>query len=120
MHTLSILLLIPRFILEYVGTAADTFTTIKIGNSSDTYLNLELRNKNNEDNTNLDNLKTRIYFGRIIVHTDDVDELYSYLKNDNNILKLISFENQPKDALWGEGSFISEILMATNYPLQSR
>jgi hypothetical protein len=34
-----------------------------------------------------------------------VDGLYSYLKNDNNILKLISFENEPKDALWGERFF---------------
>jgi catechol 2,3-dioxygenase-like lactoylglutathione lyase family enzyme len=96
---------IPGFKLEYGGTPADTFTTFKIGNSSDTHLNLELRNKNNDDNTNLDNLKTRIDFGRIIFHTDDVDGLYSYLKNDNNILKLISFENQPKDALWGERFF---------------
>jgi hypothetical protein len=56
---------------------------------------LELRNKNNDDNTNLDNLRIRIDFGRIIFHTDDVDGLYSYLKNDNNTLKVISFENHP-------------------------
>jgi hypothetical protein len=34
-----------------------------------------------------------------------VDGLYSYLNDGNNILKLISFENQPKDALWGERFF---------------
>jgi hypothetical protein len=70
---------------------ADTFTTFKIGNSSDTHLNLELGNKNNDDNTNLDNLKIRIDFGRIIFHPNNVDGLYLYLKNDNNVLKLISF-----------------------------
>jgi hypothetical protein len=34
-----------------------------------------------------------------------VDGLYSYLNDGNNILKLISFENHPKDALWGERFF---------------
>jgi hypothetical protein len=34
-----------------------------------------------------------------------VDGLYFYLNEGNNILKLISFENQPKDALWGERFF---------------
>lgn len=37
-------------------------------------------------------------FGRIIFHTDDVDKLYSYLKNDTQISKLVYFETEPADA----------------------
>jgi len=40
-----------------------------------------------------------------ILHTDDVDELYSHLKNDDHISKLVSFENEPTDASWGERFF---------------
>jgi hypothetical protein len=47
----------------------------------------------------------RKYFGRIIFHTEDVDKLYSYMKNNHNISDTISFENEPKDASWGERYF---------------
>ncbi len=44
----------------------------------------------------------RKHFGRIVFHTKDVDKLYSILKNNDNISNIISFENEPKDAPWGE------------------
>lgn len=96
---------IPGWRLEYGGSPADTFTTFKIGDSSCMHINLELRNKNKNDSPGSDNLKTRIDFGRIIFHTEDVDKLYFYLKDDDNISKLISFENEPINAPWGERFF---------------
>ncbi|MGB6527854.1 MAG: VOC family protein, partial [Candidatus Nitrosopolaris sp.] len=44
-------------------------------------------------------------FGRIIFYTENVDELYSQFKSDASISELISFENEPRDALWGERYF---------------
>jgi catechol 2,3-dioxygenase-like lactoylglutathione lyase family enzyme len=92
---------IPGLRLEYGGTATDTFTSFEVGVGNDMHLNLELR----IDDANLENLKKQTDFGRIIFHTNDADRLYSYLKNDDNILKLISFENSPKDVPWGERFF---------------
>ena len=60
------------------------------------YLNLELRSDSNNNSRD---------FGRIIFYTDDVDELYSHLKNDDSISTLIFFENESTDALWGERFF---------------
>jgi catechol 2,3-dioxygenase-like lactoylglutathione lyase family enzyme len=96
---------IPGSRLEYGGSPADTFTTFKIGDSSYMHINLELRNKNKNDSPGSDDLKTRIDFGRIIFHTEDVDKLYFYLKDDDNISKLVSFENEPINAPWGERFF---------------
>jgi hypothetical protein len=62
------------------------------------YLNLELVTNSNSEHG-------RKHFGRIIFHTEDVDKLYSYLKCNPNISKLICFENKPKDARWGERYF---------------
>jgi uncharacterized glyoxalase superfamily protein PhnB len=45
------------------------------------------------------------YFGRIIFHTEDVDKLYSYLKNNQDLSKAILFEEEPKDGTWGERYF---------------
>jgi uncharacterized glyoxalase superfamily protein PhnB len=42
---------------------------------------------------------------KIILHTEDVDELYFYFKNNKNISRLILFENEPTDASWGERYF---------------
>lgn len=47
----------------------------------------------------------RKHFGRIIFHTEDVDKLYSYMKSNHNISNIVSFENEPSDALWGERYF---------------
>jgi hypothetical protein len=66
------------------------------------YLNLELsiatKSNHNEH-------KRRRHFGRIIFHTEDVDKLYSYLRSNKDISNIISFENEPIDAPWGERYF---------------
>jgi catechol 2,3-dioxygenase-like lactoylglutathione lyase family enzyme len=102
---------IPGFKLVYGGSSNDTFTTFEIGqkHTSKMCLNLELGiiNNNREPNyhtANNDNRK-RQYFGRIIFHTEDVDKLYFYFKNNMTISNLISFENEPTNATWGERYF---------------
>ena len=42
---------------------------------------------------------------RIIFHTEDVDALYYYLRNDEKVSNLGNFENKPIDADWGERYF---------------
>jgi uncharacterized glyoxalase superfamily protein PhnB len=64
------------------------------------YLNLELRTE-----TNIMHVDNRRNFGRITFHTEDVDGLYSRFKNYVSIAELVSFENEPTDALWGERFF---------------
>lgn len=76
------------------GGSSDNFTTYEAGDESKIYLNLELV----KDYRQTD-------FGRIIFHTDDVDKLYSYLKNDAHISKLVYFETEPVNASWGERFF---------------
>ena len=93
---------IPGFKIVYGGSIDDTFTTFKMGEDTDMYLNLELRTNN--DNA-IPHLNNRRNFGRIIFHTEDVDGLYSHFKNDAFISELVSFENEPTDALWGERFF---------------
>ena len=66
------------------------------------YLNLELRSNNDTDISQFNN---RSDFGRIIFYTEDVDELYSQLKSDASISKLVSFENKPMNASWSERFF---------------
>lgn len=97
---------IPGFVLEYGGTPADTFTSFRVGHANgNMHLNLELKNTGNSSDLNLENMRKYQDFGRIIFHADDVDALYSYLKNNSELLELISFENQPRDAPWGERFF---------------
>lgn len=102
---------IPGFKLVYGGSSDDSFTTFQIGEDvPKMYLNLELNITNNNHNhghaTYDDNdRKQRQYFGRIIFHTEDVDGLYSYFRNNEHILNLISFENEPTNASWGERYF---------------
>jgi catechol 2,3-dioxygenase-like lactoylglutathione lyase family enzyme len=92
---------IPGFELVY-GGAAEPFTTFEVGGSK-MYLNLELLNGST---TNDAGMRTRQRdFGRIIFHTDDVDSLYRYMKNDRTISEAVSFENEPADAPWGERFF---------------
>ncbi len=93
---------IPGFKIVYGGSSDDTFTTFKIGDDITMYLNLELRTDTNIIITHVDNRRN---FGRIIFHTEDVDGLYSRFKNDVSIAELVSFENEPTDALWGERFF---------------
>jgi catechol 2,3-dioxygenase-like lactoylglutathione lyase family enzyme len=92
---------IPGFKIVY-GGSNDTFTTFKIGEDITMYLNLELRTNTNITTTHVDNRRN---CGRIIFHTEDVDELYSHFKSDASISELVSFENEPTDALWGERFF---------------
>jgi hypothetical protein len=92
---------IPGFRLVYGGSSKDIFTTFEIGEEVPrTCLNLELVT------TTISNSKhCRKHFGRIIFHTEDVDKLYSYMKSNHNISNIVSFENEPSDALWGERYF---------------
>ena len=84
---------IPGFRLV-CGGISDNFTTFQIGDNNKMFLNLELQ----KDHKKKD-------FGRIIFHTDDVDGLYTYMKNDNYFSKVASFESMPTDADWGERFF---------------
>jgi catechol 2,3-dioxygenase-like lactoylglutathione lyase family enzyme len=103
---------IPGFSLTYGGKPSDRFTTFEIGKGSNatTYLNLELIEV---DEGSSDFYKKPILgktrdsedFGRIIFHTENVDTLYSYMKQDEYISKSVVFENEPTNALWGERFF---------------
>jgi catechol 2,3-dioxygenase-like lactoylglutathione lyase family enzyme len=93
---------IPGFRLAYGGSPIDSFTTYQIGKDNPPlYLNLEL---NTASNSNYDEHNKR-HFGRIIFHTEDVDELYSYLRSNAGISNIVLFENEPMDAPWGERYF---------------
>ena len=92
-----------RIPFVYGGSNDDTFTTFKIGEDITMYLNLELSTNNN--NITITPVDDRRNFGRIIFHTEDVDGLYSRFKNDVSLSELISLENEPTNALWGERFF---------------
>jgi catechol 2,3-dioxygenase-like lactoylglutathione lyase family enzyme len=106
---------IPGFRLTYGGNPSDHFTTFEIGKGSmlTTYLNLE-RMEGEEENDGSDfkrsnaeklNVKVNEDFGRIIFHVENVDGLYSFMKQDECISKSIVFENEPTNAPWGERFF---------------
>jgi catechol 2,3-dioxygenase-like lactoylglutathione lyase family enzyme len=95
---------IPGFRLTY-GGSNDSFTTFEIGaDMPKMFLNLELAtNRKSEYDI------SSKHFGRVIFYTDNVDKLYSYFKNNEEISNTILFENEPMDAPWGERYFhISE------------
>lgn len=107
---------IPGFRLTYGGNPSDHFTTFEIGKGSmlTTYLNLERMEEGEEENDGSDfkksnvekvNVKVNEDFGRIIFHVENVDELYSFMKQDECISKSIVFENEPTNAPWGERFF---------------
>jgi catechol 2,3-dioxygenase-like lactoylglutathione lyase family enzyme len=99
---------IPGFSLVYGGSFNDIFSTYEIGESNDSkiYLNLELISPTNGRNNQDDHTTTsRKHFGRIIFHTDNVDKLYDYFKNNESISAEVIFENAPTDAPWGERYF---------------
>jgi catechol 2,3-dioxygenase-like lactoylglutathione lyase family enzyme len=107
---------IPGFSLTYGGKASDRFTTFEIGKGSKTttYLNLELIEKEEEEKDSSDfykksnlgrKMKGSEDFGRIIFHSENVDKLFSYMKQDEYISKSIVFENKPTNAPWGERFF---------------
>jgi uncharacterized glyoxalase superfamily protein PhnB len=47
----------------------------------------------------------RTDFGRIIFHTENVDDLYRYMKKEDFLSKHAIFETEPADAPWGERFF---------------
>jgi catechol 2,3-dioxygenase-like lactoylglutathione lyase family enzyme len=114
---------IPGFSLTYGGKASDRFTTFEIGKGSKTttYLNLELIevDEDSSDFYKKSNLGRKMKgsedFGRIIFHTENVDKLYSYMKQDEYISKSVVFENKPTNAPWGERFF--HIREANGYQL---
>jgi catechol 2,3-dioxygenase-like lactoylglutathione lyase family enzyme len=84
---------IPNFKIVYGGTDSE-FTSFLIDDAEKSYLNLRL------------NTKTQgIDFGRIIFYTDDVDDLFAYMQDDETISELGKFESKPQDATWGERFF---------------
>ena len=106
---------IPGFSVKYGGKPSDRFTTFEIGKGSmtTTYLNLELIEEEEENDgsdftkSNVEKVKVKVNedFGRIIFHAENVDGLYSYMKQDEYISKSIVFENEPTNAPWGERFF---------------
>jgi catechol 2,3-dioxygenase-like lactoylglutathione lyase family enzyme len=95
---------IPGFRLVYGGSTNDNFSTYEIGESHcKIYLNLEIIRPTN--NQNDDTTTARTHFGRIIFHTDNVDKLYEYFKNNKTISTDIVFETIPTNAPWGERYF---------------
>jgi catechol 2,3-dioxygenase-like lactoylglutathione lyase family enzyme len=90
---------IPGFRLVYGGPER-LFTSYEIGKNTLVYINLQLLKSNNRSHD--ERLKN---FLKIILLTDDVDSLYLYFKNDKVISSLISFENEPTNASWGERYF---------------
>jgi catechol 2,3-dioxygenase-like lactoylglutathione lyase family enzyme len=105
---------IPGFRLTYGGKPSDRFTTFEIGKESKatTYLNLELVEEEENDSSDFykkanlrEKSKRSEDFGRIIFHTENVDELYSYMKYDEYVSESIVFESEPTNAPWGERFF---------------
>jgi catechol 2,3-dioxygenase-like lactoylglutathione lyase family enzyme len=98
---------IPGFRLVYGGSPNDSFTTYEVGsgeakNTPKAYLNLELASPISTD-YNIDDRSK--HFGRIIFYTEDVDKLYSYLKDNQDLSNTILSEDEPTDARWGERYF---------------
>jgi predicted enzyme related to lactoylglutathione lyase len=89
---------VPGLTLKYGGPDS-TFTTFEMKDdlsNSRTYLNLEFTNELTKFNNN---------FGRIVIYADNVDKLYHYFKNDENITNLITIKNEPRNGEWGERYF---------------
>ena len=83
---------IPNFKIVYGGPDTQ-FTSFLIDDTVKSYLNLKLNKTHSTD------------FGRIIFYTDDVDELFAYMQNDETISGLCKLESKPQDATWGERFF---------------
>ena len=90
---------IPKFELTYGGPDTN-FSTFRISESPEMFLNIELSTSNLKNENISDN-----DYCRIIFHTEDVDALYYYLRNDDTVSNLGKFETKPTDAEWGERFF---------------
>jgi len=83
---------IPNFKIVYGGPDSQ-FTSFLIEDTTKSYLNLRLNEKHSTGSS------------RIIFYVDDVDELFTYMKNDETISELGKLESKPQDATWGERFF---------------
>ena len=83
---------IPNFKMVFGGPDTQ-FTSFLIDDVANSYLNLKLKKKQVMD------------FGRIIFYTDNVDELFAYMENNETISELGELESKPEDATWGERFF---------------
>ena len=95
---------IPKFELSYGGPDSN-FSTFKISQSPDMYLNIELISSKQKVEKMMGTSSWKHDSCRIIFHTEDVDALYYYLRNDEKVSNLGNFENKPIDADWGERYF---------------
>ena len=83
---------IPNFKIVFGGPDTQ-FTSFLIEDGEKSYLNLKLN-------------EVRLpKFGRIIFYVDDVDELFTYMENDETISSLGKLESKPEDATWGARFF---------------
>lgn len=82
--------------------------TLRYGGSNEEFSSFEIMNHHYKSYLNLE-LSAKIYrstlFVRIIFHTTDVDRLYSELRKNVDLSRIIVFENEPSDASWGERYF---------------
>ena len=83
---------IPNFKIVYGGSDSQ-FTSFLIDDMAKSYLNLKLYSTHSTGS------------GRIIFYVDDVDELFTYMQNDEMISALGKLESKPQDAAWGERFF---------------
>jgi len=88
---------IPNFKIVYGGSEAQ-FTSFLIDDAVKSYLNLKLGKTHHK-------IWELSDFGRIIIYTDDVDELFAYMQDDKTLSELGKFESKPQDATWGERFF---------------
>ena len=83
---------IPNFKMVF-GAPDSQFTSFLIEDGEKSYLNLKL------NEARLPN------FGRNIIYVDDVDELFTYIENNETISGLGKLESKPEDATWGARFF---------------
>ena len=83
---------IPNFKMVYGGPDSQ-FTSFLIEDTAKSYLNLKLHDAHS------------VGSGRIIFYVDNVDELFTYMQNDETISGLGKLESKPQDAVWGERFF---------------
>ena len=113
---------IPGFRVLYGGGPNDSFSTFEISvGEKKAYLNLEIVEKTwgkvgvmmsqvdlkqeKETEPGSSGRSRKSDFGRIIFHTEGVDELYRFMKKNETLLNDAIFETEPSDAPWGERYF---------------
>ena len=94
---------LPGFTLVY-REATDRFASFEVGKGTKMHLNLQSAGEISKV-IPADPDSVRKDFGRIIFHTDDVDGLYRFMRNDSSISQAVLFETEPADAAWGERFF---------------